>query len=156
MAAGECLGRVMYDPAVATTLVSGTSLRALSAIDTTNLRIAFTAPPSGNVRCRVKIVNQGGATAEASWLLGVVDSGGAVIGRMSPSGGLTGVIAATTLCPLEVKFVVTGLTPGNTYTWDAAAGVEVTFTNSHLKAGGPDTSSSLDALASALFEIHEA
>src|SRR4051812_41471030 len=114
--AGTC-----YDPAVAVNKVTTAAL-AMTALDTTNLRLTFTAPASGNTLVRLQGTLHG-ATTFPQILLGVLD-GATVRGRSAPIGGLPGTALATTLLSVESMFVVTGLTAGNSYTWDAAYGVE--------------------------------
>src|SRR5688572_2033519 len=113
----------LYDPAVAVTKSTSAAI-ALTALDTTNLRLAFNAPASGAVLVRLQGTLHG-ATTFPQIMLGVLE-GAAIIGRMAPIGGLPGTALATTLLSVESTFVVTGLTPGAAKTWDAAYGVETT------------------------------
>jgi hypothetical protein len=148
-----CLGSVNYDPATATDTGS-TSLIAMTAIDTTNLRITFNAPANGAVLVRGNF-NVHGATTFSTFLAGVMQ-GSTVIARQSPIGALLGTNLATTLVGQEVLFTVTGLTPGASYTWDFARGVEVAVANSRIKYGGPDDTTANNAFGGIQFSIWEA
>lgn len=146
------LGAKLYDPAVAVAkAIVGTNL-AMTAVDTTNLRITFTAPASGNVlvvmQCAIS-----GATIWPQPLLGVMASS-TVIGRVAPVGvpGSTGASTSRMLC--DATFEVTGLTPGNSFTWDAAYGSEVVVTASAIRYGGPNDAAGADAWGAFRYAIY--
>jgi hypothetical protein len=143
------LGARHYDPAVAVSKAT-TALLAMTALDTTNLRIAFTVPASGLVRVRLAGTLHG-ATTCPQILLGVLE-GSTVRGRSSPMHGGTN-IAATSKVKAEADFVVTGLTPGANLTWDAAYGVETVVAATGLKYGGPNNTTANDAFGGFTFEI---
>jgi len=103
-----CLGAINYDPAAAVTAAT-TALRAMTALDTTNLQLSFTVPATGNVLVRLMCTVHG-ATTMPSILLGVLE-GATVVGRISPIGGLKNTAVATAMVTQEATFVVTGLTP---------------------------------------------
>jgi hypothetical protein len=150
-----CLGSVNYDPTTNTSIPSGnTALIAMTALNTTNLRITFTAPANGSVLVRINC-NVSGATTWSTMLFGVMD-GSTVVARQSPIGALLGTALASTVCGQETLFTVTGLTPGNSYTWDAAYGVEVAVTGSRIRFGGPNDANSLNAWGGIQFSIWEA
>lgn len=142
------ISSINYDPAAAVSK-STASLLAMTAIDTTNLRATFTAPPSGKVliRLRASVV---GATSYPQILLGILD-GSTVIGRGLPIGGLATAVGATMPMTIESEFVVTGLS--GSYTWDAAYGVEVVVASTNLNYGGPDNNSGANAWGGFLYEI---
>lgn len=148
-----CLGARLYDPAVAVTKATTATL-ALTAIDTTNLRIAFVVPASGLVLVRMQGVVHG-ATTMPSLLFGVLQ-GATVMGRVSPIGGLKNTAVATAHITQEASFVVGGLAPGVTLTWDAAYGVETVVAATGLKYGGPNNAVANDAFGAFLFEIWDA
>ena len=133
--AGTC-----YDPAVAVihTTASGSGL-AILAMDTTNLRLAFTVPPSGFVRVRMEGVVHGAATFP-SVLLAVV-SGTGILKRHAPVQSLGNTAVATAMVNIEADFIVNGLTAGESKTWDAAYGVETSIASSGIKYGGPNNAS---------------
>lgn len=147
------LGAKLYDPASAVSK-SCASRIAMTALDTSNLRITFTAPPSGNVLVRLR-TNLSGATTMPTILLGVLD-GATVKGRQSPLGGLLGTALATTNVPHDATFVVTGLTAGTSYTWDAAYGVEILLASTNIHYGGPDNGTANDAWGAFQYEIWDA
>lgn len=148
-----CLGAKCYDPAAAVNKVT-TALLAMTALDTTNLRIVFTVPASGMVLVRMQGVIHG-ATTFPTILLGVLQ-GATVIGRVSPVGGLKNTAVATAQVTQEATFVVTGLTPGASLTWDAAYGVEILVAATGLKYGGPNDTTTDNAFGGFCFEIWEA
>jgi len=148
--AHSLLGSKLYDPGTAASKAT-TSLLAMTALDTTNLRITFTAPASGSVLVRMRGVVHG-ATTFPQILFGVLD-GSTVRARCSPIGAIPATALATTQLALEGQCIVTGLTPGNSYTWDAAYGVEVVVSSTGLKYGGPNDASGNDAFGGFLYEI---
>lgn len=145
----SCLGAKLYDPATAVT--KGTAASAMTAFDTTNLRLTFTVPSNGRVLVRIQCVVHG-ATTFSAILLGVME-GATVIGRVSPIGGLKATALATAMVTQEASFVVEGLTPGGFLTWDAAWGIETFVANSLIKYGGPDDTTANNAFGGLAFEI---
>jgi hypothetical protein len=148
------LGAKTYDPATAVSKAT-TAAIAMTALDTTNLRIVFTAPANGSVLVQMQGVLHGGSATP--WvpqiLLGVM-SGATVVGRVAPTGGGQGSLqAATTMVPVGAEFVVTGLTAGASTTWDAAYGVETLATGSALKYGGPNDTTANNAFGAFLFSV---
>jgi hypothetical protein len=148
--AANCLGCKLYDPASRAS-ISTTSLLAMTAIDTTNLRITFTAPSSGDVLVRMHC-NVHGATTFPQILLGVLEST-TVKGRVAPLTGLKTTAVATAQPGMDAQFVVTGLTPGNSYTWDAAYAVQTVLASTSIKYGGPNNTTTDDACGAFLYEI---
>lgn len=145
------LGAALYDPA-AQVAKSGGSLLAMTALDTTNLRLTFTVPSTGRVLVRLRGQVAGGTTAPAI-LLGVLE-GSAVKFRQSPNGANINTVGVSNRSAQEASGIVTGLTPGASLTWDAAYGVEVTGTANHdLKYGGPDDTTTNNAAGAFQFEI---
>ncbi len=148
-----CLGNKIYDPSSAVTF--NTTLAAvMTAFDTTNLRIAFTVPASGKVLVRLMGTIHGATTFPAV-LLGVLQSS-TVIARVSPIGGLKATALATAMVTQEATFVISGLTPGASLTWDAAWGVETGVASTGFKCGGPNNTIANDAFGAFIFEIWEA
>jgi len=146
-----CLGAVSYDPSSAATKATS-SLLAMTALDTTNLRITFTAPANGIVLVRMRCQTHGAASTPML-LLGVLD-GATVKGRLAPSTGATSG-SANQRQVREAEFLVTGLTPGNSYTYDAAYAVQVVVASSAIKYGGPDDTTSNNAFGTFDFSIWE-
>ncbi len=146
------LGSVFYDPASAASK-STASLLAMTALDTTNLRVTFTTPPylGTTVLVRLRGGSLTGATTAPQILLGVLD-GSTVKGRMAPitgrsAGGISGTMST------EAVFLVTGLTNNTSYTWDAAYGVEHVVASTNLKYGGADDASANTAFGGFGFEV---
>lgn len=141
-----------YDPSTAVAK-STASLLAMTAFDTTNLRLTFTAPSNGvvlvRIRCTTLDQNQ-----QPSFLLGVLD-GATVKGRQRPIGSLNGTSVSTTRATQEALFTVSGLTPSSSYTWDAAYGVQVVLTGTNIRYGGPNNTTSNDAYGGFVFEIYD-
>lgn len=140
----------LYDPATAVSAATTAAL-AMTALDTTNLRLTFTAPASGTVLVRLSGVLHG-ATTFPQILLGVLD-GSVVRGRAAPMGAPPGTALATTLERVTAEFLITGLTAGASYTWDAAYGVETLVASTGLKYGGPNNTTANDAFGGFAFEI---
>jgi len=139
----------LYDPGTAVNKVT-TGVIAMTALDTTNLRLAFVVPPSGIVRVRLQGTLHG-ATTFPQIILGVLN-GATVVGRVAPMTG-GGNLAATTLQAVEAAFIVTGLTPGASLNYDAAYGVETLVAATGLKYGGPNNTVANDNFGGFAFEI---
>lgn len=138
-----------YDPAVAVTK-NTTAALAMTAIDTTNLRLTVVVPAHGILRFRLAAVIHGAATFP-SILLGVMN-GATVVGRIAPRQTLGTTAVATSLVSVEAEIVVSGLTPGST-SFDAAYGVETLVAATGLKYGGPNDATANNAFGGFVFEI---
>lgn len=147
----RCLGAVNYDPGTAVSKSVAAAV-ALTAFDTTNARITFTAPQSGAVRVRVKAVAISGGSSFPTIMLGVLESS-TIVFRASPIGGQLGVFASTLYAPQEVSGVITGLTPGSSHTYDAAYASESAVGTTAIKYGGPDNATANDAWGALQFEV---
>lgn len=149
------LAATAYDPTTAVSKSTATAI-AMTALDTTNLRLSFTVPASGRVWAQLIGTIHGGSATP--WfpqvLLGCLE-GSTVRGRVAPAGlPLGSVQAATTMLTVEAFYPVTGLTPAANLTWDAAYGVETVATSSALKYGGPNNTTANDAFGAFVFAIH--
>lgn len=144
------LASATYDPTTAVSKATTAAL-AMTAIDTTNLRLAFTVPSTGRVLVRLQGTLHG-ATTFPQILLGVLE-GSTVRGRVAPAGLVNGNLAATTFLTVEAQFPVSGLTPAANLTWDAAYGVETLVASTGLKYGGPNNTTANDAFGAFIFEI---
>lgn len=147
-----CLGAVNYDPAVAVSKATS-SLLAMTAFDTTNARITFTAPASGRVLVRIRCAIEG-ATTFPQILLGVLE-GATVVGRQAPMCVVGATALATTRLVCEALFVVTGIGAGS-HVYDAAYGVEVLLAATNIKYGGPNDTTTDNAWGGLAFEIWDA
>ena len=145
------LGAATYDPAVAVTKATS-ALLAMTALDTTNLRLTFTVPSTGRVTVRLQGTLHGAATFPQIHL-GVLE-GSTVRGRVAPAGMVNGNLAATTFLTVETLFTVSGLTPAASLTWDAAYGVETIVAATGLKYGGPNDATANNAFGAFIYEIH--
>lgn len=143
------LGAKLYDPTSAVSK-STASLLAMTAFDTTNLRLTVTVPAHGFLQIRMRC-NLSGATTMAQVLLGVLE-GSTVRGRVVAQGSLPGTAVATTNVSLVADFVIPGLTPGS-ITLDAAYGVETVVASTNIHYGGPNNTSANDAWGAFVFEI---
>lgn len=144
------LAAKLYDPAVAVTKSTAAAL-AMTAIDTTNLRVVFNAPSNGAVLVRL-VGTVHGATTFPQILLGVLE-GATVKGRVVPRASIGGTNLATSCMRTEALFVVPGLTPGASLTWDAAYGVETLVAATGLKFGGPNDTTANNAWGAFVFEV---
>jgi hypothetical protein len=147
------LASALYDPASAVSKSTASRI-IMTALDTTNLRKTFTVPASGSVLVRLQCTIHG-ATTFPSILLGVLE-GSTVKGRVAPIGGLKSTALATAMVTQEAVFVVSGLTPGASLTWDAAYGVETEVASTAIKYGGPDDTTADNAFGAFVFEIWSA
>ncbi len=140
----------LYDPAASVSKATS-ALLAMTAFDTTNLRLNFTAPANGIVLVRMA-ASLSGATTMPQVLLGVLE-GSTVRGRVVPSATLGGTAVATTNVQLDASFLVTGLTPGAALAWDAAYGVETIIAATNIHYGGANDTTANNAWGGFAFEI---
>jgi hypothetical protein len=141
----------LYDPATAVTKATTAAL-AMTALDTTNLRLAFVVPSGGIVGVRIAGGAIHGATTFPQILIGVLE-GSTVRGRMAPVSGMGGTAVATTMVVPEVFFLVSGLTVGANLTWDAAYGVETLVAATGWKYGGANDATANNAFGGIAYEI---
>jgi hypothetical protein len=142
------LKAALYDPAAAVSKATS-SLLAMTAFDTTNLRLAITVPAHGMVRFKMRCIVTG-ATTCPTILLGVLN-GATVIGRVSPQYENATANATTQNFVLDAEFTVTGLAPG-AMNVDAAYAVQVIVASTNIKYGGPNTNAGANAWGGFLFE----
>ncbi len=142
------LGAILYDPSTAVNKVT-TAAIAMTAIDTTNLRLAITVPAHGKVLFRLGACLHG-ATTFPSIMLGVMNGAG-IVGRVAPLQVLGNTAVATALVAVVADFIATGLTPG-ALNADAAYGVETLVASTGLKYGGPNNTTANDAWGAFFFE----
>jgi hypothetical protein len=145
------LAGTLYDPAAAATKATTAAL-AMTAMDTTNLRLVFTVPANGRVLVRLAGGAIHGAATYPQILLGVLE-GATVRGRVTPQVTINGTALATTMATPEALLIVTGLSAGASLTWDAAYGVETLVAATGLKYGGPNGTTANDAFGGFAFEI---
>ncbi len=148
------LASAAYDPGTAASTFSTNAATVMTALDTTNLRLTFTAPSSGKVYVRLRGVITATTVTNATWHWGVLD-GATIRFRQTGAGGRNqlGSAAATDHLTREAAGLVTGLTPGTSYTWDAACGVEIALTSGTVNMGGPNNSTTNDAWGQFAFDI---
>lgn len=144
----KLLAAKLYDPSTAVNKAT-TALLAMTAIDTTNLRLTVTVPSHGYLMIRLAATLHG-ATTFPQVMLGVLN-GSTVVGRVAAQ-LLPANLAATSVCACFAEFVVPGLTPGS-ITLDAAYGVETVVAATGLKYGGPNNTTGNDNWGAFRFEI---
>lgn len=144
------LNAALYDPGTAVTNKATSALLAMTAFDTTNLRLTVTAPPSGRLWI-VIICTIHGATTCPQIILGCLE-GSTVRGRVTPEITVSN-LAATSLYRARAEYCLTGLTPGQSYTLDAAYGVETVVASTNIKYGGPNNTTGNDNFGAFQFEI---
>ncbi len=142
------LTSALYDPGSAVTKSTASTI-AMTALDTTNLRLAVVVPSHGKVLFRLKCANQGNNVPPCV-LLGVLN-GATIVGRVLPEYAQVSLPTANSYFALAAEFVVTGLTPGST-NFDAAYGVELAQSASAIKYGGPDDTTFGTAYGAFAFE----
>lgn len=148
------LGVVGYDPAAAVSkpMTSLTSLGSSSAFDTTNARITFTAPASGNVFWRIRVPYTGASGTFPQPVLGILESS-TVVARQLPIRGTPATTLASSDYMQDASGVVTGVSAGS-HSWDAAYGVQVVSgASGALKYGGPNNTSGNNAWGQLVFEL---
>lgn len=144
----DLLNAILYDPATVATH-STTALLAMTAFDTTNLRLNVVVPSHGFVRFRI-VFQITGATTFPQVHAGVMN-GSTVVARVTPTCTVCGTAVATTRLLCVADFVVPGLTPGST-NFDAAYGVDLVLASTSIKYGGPDNTTATDAYGAFVFE----
>lgn len=140
-----------YDPA-ALVSKSMTTNSVMTALDTTNLRVTFDGPASGNVLVRLKSGLLVTGYPMPGFFFGVLD-GATVRVRGVPMGTVATYAAGATYQGVELVATVTGLTPGASYTWDAAYAVDLPNSNATLRYGGPSDTFSQNAGGAFTFEV---
>ena len=145
-----CLGSVLYDPGSVAT-ANTTAALAMTAFDTTNARITFNAPANGIVLAKIRVAHKGGTNVAS--LLGVLE-GSTVRGRQSPI-HVARTPSVNNLLQHEATFLIPGLTPGNSYSFDAAYGVETLTASTQFGWGGPNNATANDAYGALAFEVWE-
>jgi hypothetical protein len=140
-----------YDPATAVT-VSLSTLTAMTALDTTNLRLNFTAPVSGNVLVRMKCGLYVTSYPVPALLFGVME-GATIKARGIPMGLFTNYSSGASYWGLEWTVAITGLTAGAPLTWDAAMAVKYSGSSATLRYGGPSDTNIASAFGAFQFEV---
>lgn len=143
------LGAILYDPSSAATKACTANI-AMTALDTTNLRLVVTVPAHGYIRVKMSCAIEG-ATTYPQILLGVME-GSTVRGRIAPQMVINGTALATTRAVAVAEFTIAGLTPG-AMTLDAAYGVEFLVAASNIRYGGPNNTTASDAWGGFSYEI---
>lgn len=155
--AGQLLARTQYAPSAMTTYNVVVATTGVTALDTTNLKVTFVAPYSGNVLVRLQALVNGPSAAATATRFAVVSTTG------SP-GTLVGLVGLVNVSPTSAAGdndqlctydqVITGLTPGTSYIWYFAA--SYVGTQSHVQAQGGITNTSTPGGAPALIEVFSA
>lgn len=127
---GGTIAATRYAPATVATKTASTT--SLVALDAALLSVSFTAPATGKVQVELSGVTHGSATSTRTYW-GLVD------GAVPVADSLVMVHEGTTPDRAGATIIVTGLTPGQNYTWAWAAAASSGTTT--LTAGG----SSVDA-----------
>lgn len=147
----KVLAATMYDPATEVFISLSGGQFAMTAFDTTNLRLTFTAPTSGRVRVKLALAARKSLTADSFHVfLGVLDGSTVKVRIPCFHGPLTSNVGT-----ISADAVVSALTPGQSYTWDAAYGSEDSLTGA-IAYGGPNNATEQDASGGFYYEISEA
>lgn len=157
-APGTLLARTQYAPSAATTYTPVALSTGLTALDTTNLKATFIAPPSGAVMVTLSALASGSTTAGNALYWGLVST-------TSSPGTLVGVNALVYVNPTTtagdnvgmqtMTQLVTGLTAGTSYTWYFAAATTTTG-HVHIIAQGGAAVTTAATGAPAFIEIYAA
>lgn len=137
----------LYDPATAASHSTADYL-AMTAIDTTNLRVSFTVPNHGAVKVYLSCVI-GGANSSPQVLFGMMN-GSTVVCRKAPR--LVKATSSTDDAVAFTQFTVSGLTPGPV-NWDVAYSVEDKVNSTSIKYGGPNDATANNAYGGFLIEV---
>ena len=143
------LGAILYDPTTAVNKATS-SLLAMTAIDTTNLRLTVTVPAHGYLFVRMAGAVNGGTT----WpdlLFGVLQ-GSTVRGRAQAIPHIDRGTAVAAADGVFVAEFACSLAAGSTVL-DAAYAVQNISASSNLHYGGPDNNSGNNAWGGFVFEI---
>lgn len=142
---GAAIARVVYDPATSASIT--TTSTSLVDVDATNLAITFTATSS-----IVDVVLDGSAThtTAVGYTLWGLREGTTGVGKqqLAAFGGSTTAVVN----PAQRTIRVTGLTPGNSYTYKWAH--RVTAGGGGFLAGGSDTSGVNSSFGAAIIEVY--
>lgn len=145
------LGAVYYNPTTRVG-VQPLAVTGLTAIDTSNLRISFTAPATGRVMVRMQAAIVRADTGYApNQFVGVLRGStnlGVTLPFVSGDQFLSG---STLLRTWTAAMPVTGLTAGSAQTWDAAIQCTVANGSGGIFYGGGNTASQVGGFA---FEIY--
>lgn len=145
------LAGVNYDPATQVVKSCAANL-AMTALDTTNLRLTFQAPTSGNVLVRLRGGLFISSYPPAAVMLGVLE-GATIKVRGVPLGQINTYIGGASIQGIELMTAITGLSPGSSYTWDAAYGIENPNSSTSLRYGGPNDATAQNANGAFTFEV---
>lgn len=129
-APGGLLGYCQYDPA--TTVLKLISTLSFTALDTTNLRVTFTAPASGVVEIHFGAWGSNNGVNSNGPNIGVLQ--GSTVIALSGYQGMS--VAGSQFGPIAVTRRIAGLTPGASYTWDLAAASSQSGPNVAVQYGG--------------------
>lgn len=136
--AGGIIAYNSYAPSsLATYTVTATSP---TDVDATNMLVTFTAPASGKVLVRLSALCACNGAAAGRWSLRAASS--------DVAGSLYQALQSTTTDTRSVSIPITGLTPGNSYTYKWAASRNG-GTNTVIYAGNDST-----AAGAAVMEVH--
>lgn len=154
-APGTLLARAQSAPSTAGLYTVVVAATGLTALDTTNLVVTFIGPPSGAVMVRLQALVKQTAAAKSCYF-GLVSTTGSP-GTLAPGSivGLANVSVATPadFGPLTIMDqLITGLTPGTSYTWYFAASC-TTATDTTIIPQGSTTNTATPTGAPAMMEV---
>lgn len=142
------LAAKLYDPASAASK-NTTQTAAMTAFDTTNLRLTFTPPAHGLVRFRMQAVGTGSTQAPVI-LMGVLNTTN-VVGRAAPAYFPNSAASTTQLFTLVSDFIATGVTAVSS-NFDAAWAVQQAVAGTNIRYGGPNNTTAATAWGAFCFE----
>lgn len=149
----KLLAGISYDPA--TRVQTAILLQAITAIDTTNLRVTFTAPASGVVSFVFGCALRVNSSIANGLMLGILDGSTIRWRAAAPVQSPTPGASTIRKTGVDVEGLIAGLTPGNTYTFDLAWGVEIDSSVPNIDFGGPNDTTTDNAGGAIEFEIYE-
>lgn len=104
------IGLTSYAPGSDTTILNAGTSTSVAAVDSTNLTVAFTAPPSGKVLVRLSALTLV-STVGNSIFWGLLDGSNAQVGKLDY------MMTYATAMRASASLYVSGLTAGTAYTY---------------------------------------
>jgi hypothetical protein len=134
---GQLLARAFNAPSTATTYSPVVVTTGLTALDTTNLKVTFVGPPSGEVEVQLSGYVSS-TTADKELYFGVVSSTaspGTLVGVLARVYGTPSVVTDTPGCTVLMSQLIS-VTPGTSYTWYFAAATTTAAEPTIIAQGG--------------------
>lgn len=156
-APGALLARAQLAPSTAGSIAVINITTGITALDTTNLKVSFAVPPSGNVFVHLQAFISGPAVIASKVIYGVVSttsSPGTLVGVSGLVYTSPTALVAENQALVDMDQIITGLTVGSTLTWYFGAAFSGTL--AHIVPQGVTGNTTVPSGAPALIEIFSA